>query len=211
MAIVGIVIAAREDAWKLAIVLLFPLVYAGYMSLQRVMIVRNDLVLVPFLAIFAAHGGIALVRLLRPPPLRWLFAATLAGLLCVNAAWLVWSAQSIKTRGARNDVEQLARYLDKHPRQRFRLSRQVAQDLIARESRAWPNVIGSGSAGADAAIFYSSEVEQTNWRLWTANRRNYVWTWFGPYEVNFNYYPSWEGDRRILVMPMRTARRLGNW
>jgi hypothetical protein len=26
-------------------------------------------------------------------------------------------------------------------------------------------------------------------------------TWFGPYEVNFDYYPAWLGSDRIVVMP----------
>ncbi len=57
---------------------------------------------------------------------------------------------------------------------------------------------------ADAALFLASE----GMRPWTANRRRLVDRWFGPHEVNFNYYPTWQGDDRILLMPMDKARRL---
>jgi hypothetical protein len=35
--------------------------------------------------------------------------------------------------------------------------------------------------------------------------------WFGPMEVNFDYYPTWQGDERIVVMPLARARALGLW
>ena len=45
--------------------------------------------------------------------------------------------------------------------------------------------------------------------FWRANRLNYTERWFGPYEVNFDYYPSWEGNDRILVMNRADAVMLG--
>jgi hypothetical protein len=38
-----------------------------------------------------------------------------------------------------------------------------------------------------------------------ANQRNLYTVLFGPYEVNFNYYPSWDGDSRVVAISMKNA------
>ena len=35
--------------------------------------------------------------------------------------------------------------------------------------------------------------------------RPHLFKWFGPYEVNLSYYPSWEGQDRPLLLPMAKA------
>ena len=55
---------------------------------------------------------------------------------------------------------------------------------------------------------FDSIIGPKSWNNWTANRFNYTVRWFGPYEVNFNYYPSWIGNDRIIVMPIESALRL---
>jgi 4-amino-4-deoxy-L-arabinose transferase-like glycosyltransferase len=54
----------RESAKRAAVFLLFPVLYVLLFSVQRVMIVRNDLVVAPFLAILSARGTASLLSLI---------------------------------------------------------------------------------------------------------------------------------------------------
>ena len=53
---IGVVALIREDRNMATVALCFPLLYFLYFSIQRAMVVRNLLVLVPFLAVLAARG-----------------------------------------------------------------------------------------------------------------------------------------------------------
>jgi hypothetical protein len=67
------------------------------------------------------------------------------------------------------------------------------------DSNEFPNVVSDPSL-ADKLVFVFREV---NFPL--ANRPDIYDPVFGPYEVNFDYYPSWNEDGRIVVMPMEAA------
>ena len=56
--------------------------------------------------------------------------------------------------------------------------------------------------------FYAYEGMQ-NANDWPGNQPGLATRIFGPWEVNFNYYPRWAGEDRILVMPLEKARRIG--
>jgi hypothetical protein len=56
-------------------------------------------------------------------------------------------------------------------------------------------------------MFYSTEVAEP---AWIANRpRTYLVVPPGPFEVNWNYDPTWSGPRRLIVTDAATARALG--
>jgi hypothetical protein len=74
--------------------------------------------------------------------------------------------------------------------------------------RRWDEAAGHplGAGQADFVLLYTDEGMG---RLeWPANRREQFTTWFGPQEVNINYYPTWEGDERILLLTVESARSL---
>jgi hypothetical protein len=64
------------------------------------------------------------------------------------------------------------------------------------------------STEADYVMLYASE-GMRHWHDWPANNFWLTATWFGPYEINFNAYPNWWGDDRIIVIPMALAKRIG--
>jgi hypothetical protein len=171
------------------------------------MIVRNLLVLIPFFAIFAGRGFGFLRSGIRGYAARRIISVVVILLVLINAHWLLASGFSIRNKDKANYVAQLAGYLNRNPHTPFLLSQKISQALYAYDGKNRRNVTEDPSAKVKAAVFYASEV--TPWERWSANRFNYTWRWFGPYEVNLNYYPSWAGDDRIVVMPISSALALG--
>lgn len=204
LAPLGAAALLREGRRRAAVFLSFPVLYLAYFSLQKVMIVRNLLVLLPFLAVLAAAGWSEVRRRLPRPSYRVLFTGATALFLLLELGWLARSAASIRAPG--EDVPGLAAYIDARPGTRFLLSRGAAAALSDLDSRRRENVVAAPGSGAELAVLFASEVDGARW---TANRPGYVRTWFGPYEVNFDYYPTWQGRDRLLVMPTDRVVGLG--
>ena len=61
---------------------------------------------------------------------------------------------------------------------------------------------------ADRVLLYAGEGFE-HWQDWPANNPWLTEQWFGPYEVNFNIYPNWWGDDRIIELTEARARKLG--
>lgn len=206
LALIGAFALVKEEKKKAAIFLSFPVSYIVFLSCAKTMIVRNLLILVPFFAVLASRG-FAFLRdgaFSKSRLLRRSFSVLVIAALAVNAVWLAGAAVSVKDRQRTNYTEKLASYLDRHNGTAFFISERVYEKLKYFDTKIRPNLKNDLSA-ADGAIFYSSEVD---WTQWTCNRFDYTWAWFGPYEVNFNYYPLWAGDNRIVVMSAASARKL---
>ncbi|BAP55314.1 hypothetical protein THII_1017 [Thioploca ingrica] len=210
MSIVGTIYLIKERKIISWVALGFPILYILYLSLQiKVMIVRNLVVLIPFFAIFAARGVFVLQnRFFNKNSLfRAGFATFIITLLLINTFWLIQSTASIVNRHKTNYIQQLAEFIEGNQDKRFLVSTQVLNDLSSLHGKI-PSLVTNVPEQAEIAVFYSSEV--SNWNAWTANQFNYTLTWFGPDEVNFNYYPSWAGDRRIVVMSVDKLQNLAS-
>lgn len=199
LAIVGAVALWREHRVAASVVLAFPVAYYVFMGLQQVMFVRNLLVLAPFLAVLSARGAFFVAARLRPW-LRAAWAVIVVAALVANAGWLFHAASTIRDRHTDRPVRELEAYFVSNDFTTFAVSPKMAAQLSAEH----PNVVLAPSDDADKAVFYASE---TGTRLWPAvEPRRY--RWFGPLELNFNYYPG-GGSDRILVLDYREARSLG--
>ena len=206
MSLVGLVVMFKEERRKAILFTIFPILFLIYMSSLKAMIIRNYLLLFPFFAILASRGCIYIFNKVKYHSLpRLLFSLLIALLLLVNASWLVKSTLSIKDRKTTNYIKQLVTFIDKYPAMHFFVSKKIAVGLEHFDNKIRENVILENSKGVKAAIFYASEID--DWRKFLANRHDYTWTWFGPYEINYNYYPTWVPEwgvnDRIVVMPTR--------
>jgi len=94
------------------------------------------------------------------------------------------------------------KYVSGHPTTRFSLSPKVKDEMISVSRRLPENATATLEPNA-RAVFYATEVRDSS--RWDATRFNYADTWFGPYEVNFNYYPTWAGEDRIVILPPTAA------
>ncbi|HJS20336.1 MAG TPA: phospholipid carrier-dependent glycosyltransferase [Anaerolineales bacterium] len=190
------------ENWKAVetwVFLSVPLLYIPYISLQRVMMVRNDLLLFPFLAILSA-GGMIFVwnsKLIQSSSIaRTVVVVGWVSVLLINYSWINYAAESIPASSNTDRPQELQKYLVANSGTTFYLSRE-ARSLI--DSNELPNVV-TDPYDADKLVFVFREVNHP-----LANRPNVYDPVFGPYEVNFDYYPSWNEDGRIVVMPMKSA------
>lgn len=203
--------ALRKVPRTAGLLLVFPVVYVLYFATQRAMVVRNLLVLAPFLAILAAHGA-AWFWSRQPAGGRtasWArtgFATVLVTALLVNARWLWHAASTIRERKTDRFAREALTYVRERPNSTFSLSPRVATHFALLGARSLPNV-GRDPAGAEHIVFYAHEGVQ-RYQDWRANRLRLTERWFGPYEVNFNVYPDWWGDDRIVVMTAARAKAL---
>lgn len=184
--------------WPVILFLLIPVLHVGYLSQQKVLFVRNSLIVLPFVAILAAQG-IAFLWQWRPlsgPAGRAVLGLLVVGLLAVNFTWQYNAAQSIQNRGQVDFSANLAAYIQSHPKVSYYLSPQ-AQELV--KDMSFPNVVTDPQQG-EKFIYFSREANNL-----LANRFSLYETPYGPYEVNLNYYPSWDGDSRLVVIKLQDA------
>ncbi|MEP6637639.1 MAG: hypothetical protein ABJB97_13020, partial [Acidobacteriota bacterium] len=145
------------------------------------------------------------------PELRlanWKHALWLAVLLVAlgcNASWLIASADSIVARHTDRFVRATAEYIRRNANTTFLLSSRVRHDIGA----VMPPLANTTLDPAVAAhlVFYARE-GMRRWHEWPANRRGLTEACFGPREVNFNMYPNWWGDDRIVIISRRRAEQI---
>ena len=218
LAIIGTAGVIARDWRQGAVFAVFPLAYMLYFSTQGTMVVRNLLAVAPFWAIAAARGAGMLGQFLERSRFestaqlpRPAFArAVWVGLLCVtvglNASWLIASAESIVSRHTDRFVREASQYVRTHPDTKFLLSPRIKRDLTVVGPS--PHNVTDDPIEADAFVLYARE-GMLRWHDWPANRRALTQASFGPREVNFDFYPNWWGDDRILVINRARAKELG--
>ena len=217
LVVVGSYALVKESFKSASLFLCFPVLYLLYFCTQRAMVARNLLVVVPFLAILAARGAmfvweklkfkskapaIGIFRFTAP---QFVFAAFVVTVFAINTSWLVYAAETIASRRTDRFVRETAAYISANESHRFLLSPRVQAHLTNIEKTPFANVTNDSSQ-ANRVILYSSE-GQRRWQDWQANNFWLTITWFGPYETNFNVYPNWWGDERIIVMTMEEAKQ----
>jgi 4-amino-4-deoxy-L-arabinose transferase-like glycosyltransferase len=194
--------ALIKDRWKRIetwVFLLVPLLFIPYMSQQRVMMVRNDLLLFPFIAVLCAWGIAAVWNSKFFPSntaARTIFGVAILSALIVNFSWLYTAGDTISPKLTVDWTQKLDDYLSENKDTTFYPSPGVRSAI---DTSGFPNVV-LDPLQADKLLFVFSEV---NFPL--GNRPNVYDPIFGPYEINMDYYPSWMEDDRIMVMPMKDA------
>jgi len=215
LAVIGVSVAIARNWREGAVLLTFPVSYVLYFSTQQAMVVRNLLAVVPFLAVAASQGAGVVgefigrrggaVRLLDASWLRIAWAGLLGAALCVDASWLISSASSIVVRHNDQFVRDAGQYLRTHSATKYFLSPRVRREMAMVEPTL--NNLTADPAQAEVLVLYARE-GMRRWHDWPANRRALTQACFGPREVNFNMYPNWWGDDRIIAISRRRAEQI---
>lgn len=213
LCLIGSFRVGRDLRWAI-VFLSFPAVYIAYFVFtQRVLHVRNLMVLVPFLAVLAGNGwqlvNSFIARKIRRPFVGRLFNLFVLGAFLINAQWIMYSTQTIQSRQSTDYLAQLIDYIKANPDKKFLLSKEAQTKLKERNALSMLSNFTSDIHDApDLAVLYTYEVD---WTRWKCNTPDYFVTWFGPYELNLNYYPTWNGQRnvKILVMLPEKTQSLG--
>jgi 4-amino-4-deoxy-L-arabinose transferase-like glycosyltransferase len=203
--------ALRREPRAAVLLLSFPVTYLLYFVTQKAMVVRNLLVVAPFLAVLAARGAAWVWNRLSATAgrtgIRAAFAAVLVTALLINAWWLWHAASTIRERKTDHYVREAMAYVRERSSTTFYVTPRVRTHFAMLGTESLPNITSEPTHAAHV-VFYAHE-GVAHYQDWRANRLRLTERWFGPYEVNFNIYPNWWGDDRIVVMTAATAKRLG--
>lgn len=202
LAFVGVFAMWRASRFQALVFLCIPVIYLPYMATQRIMIVRNDLLVTPFLAIAAARGTGYLWAKLRFRAFRAALVTTVAAGLLANAIWLYNAAWSIRESSPSGIVKEAARYIADHPSGTIFASTSVRWGLA---NQGLPVVnLARRPDQAKELMFYPDD-----WAaFWSrpSNIPGLAHTWFGPADVNWNYYMNYPGFQRIVVVSAEKAK-----
>ncbi|MCC7385752.1 MAG: phospholipid carrier-dependent glycosyltransferase [Deltaproteobacteria bacterium] len=215
-AAVGAVLLLMRERAMAVLLVGVPVLYVSYFSQTRVMIVRNLLILFPFLAVLAAYGlaesarAIATLAERRLPPavVRAVLAVTLTSPLLFGAAYLQRAQATIQQRRQVDPIAALAGYLDQHPEERFGLSPDARRRLHAYDEKVRPNVVDEPSPETMVAVF-PREISNWMWRLPANDLGSYRLLPTGPLDVSWDYYPSWMDANRLIFMRAAIAKNMG--
>lgn len=194
-ALFGIVQAFRKEAKLIILFLSFPVIYLLYMSMQQVLFVRNILLWLPLLAIFAAYGIIEITQRFPQRLVKIGLGIALIGITIVNTNWLNWTAITITQRGTSAYLEQTVDYVESHPQETFAASQQVWDELQETELAIPANLSLNSWDTSDLGLIYIEEAQPN-----LPTNIPYLVRWFGAYQVNLNYYSSWKLNEHILLM-----------
>jgi hypothetical protein len=199
LSVVGSVAWFRKDRRTALVFLCFPVLYTPFFCWKyAVLIVRNVLLVTPFLAIWFARGVASLAERAR---VQWARRGAIGGataLLAFNGAWLFIAAESIHGRSPSRSAREALTYVESHPAERFRVSSQVAA-LAGR-----PLPANCGSAGTHVVFFARGEGPPDVG--WPVNDPFLTEAVFGPKEVDLNWYSTWAGDDHVVIMTLARAR-----
>lgn len=201
-AVTGIIALWQEEKRLTFLISVFPVVYILYMSMQRAMLIRNLLILVPFIAVWAGLGIEWLWRLSKQSAFRIVWIGLLVLMLSINAVWLVYTAQTIAYRYTDSYLVDLRFQVGQHPDIVYWASSQVIDDI----KPDVPANITTDLTEADEILVYLSEIQELDPMPANIPR---LFTWqFGSWETNIEYY-TWHGDDKIVLMPNSTLQSIG--
>jgi 4-amino-4-deoxy-L-arabinose transferase-like glycosyltransferase len=202
-AVVGAVFWVRSDRRVGAVLLCFPIAFLLlFCAKYRVMIVRNYLLVAPFLAVFAARGLSELGRLLPGRWLRWSLAGAVAVVFVAGGVWLVSAAESIRHADQKEEVRSALAYVGKHPSVRFKLSPQVTSLAKQQHLPLPPNA--RAQTDIEQVVFFP-RAEAVDIYHWKTNDPWLTKAVLGPRDVNFNWYSGWQGPDRVVIMTKAKA------
>ncbi|MDH5506896.1 MAG: glycosyltransferase family 39 protein [Anaerolineae bacterium] len=205
--LVGLYSLYTESRSLLAVFLTFPVVYLLYFSTQKVLFVRNLLSVTPFLAILAARGIAYSIERIKPRTVKFAFGGLISALLVVNAAWLYYAAGTIQDSGTDRFVREFTSYAEENAELTFLVSEKLANDIAKVAGEIPGNVTTDNSQDIDMVAAYYSEATIVPGH-WDANRPDIGPDWFGPFDVNMDYYAHWLGNDRILYMSFEKAKQI---
>ena len=188
--------------WRLAVVVLSaPAVYMTYLSIQRVMTVQNYTVLIPIVAVLAAHGAVSVVEHVRWRAARGAVWAVVAAAIVVSLGWQVHAANTVRMRSDIDHGANVRRYLKRHKGDSFFLTEEVCGLLSEKTNRTPMSNLVDDPSAADFVLVSSAEVPwRRRWQEWETNKRGLYELVSGSLEVDFNYYSCWAGDSKIVAV-----------
>jgi hypothetical protein len=207
--ILGGVFFVRDDRRLAAVIMLCPFLFITAFCIKyRVAVVRNTLYLTPILGLLLARGVAEIGRRVKPLWARRALAGALAAAMLAQAIWLIGAAEGIRHVSMQSQVQSVLEYIARHPKDKYRVSSQI--HAIAVTSKVTIPANATILRGSDAKhVVFFARGEGPSPFVWKVNDRWLTEATFGPREMNFNWYSTWSGHDRIVVMAIDKARSFG--
>ncbi|MBV8135013.1 MAG: glycosyltransferase family 39 protein [Deltaproteobacteria bacterium] len=206
LSLVGAVAILREEMRVAPLLIALPVIYVLYFSSQRVMIVRNLLIVMPFLAVLAGRGAAAVASLGRPA--KYAVFAVLTIVITANNVMLYKFSTTVESRSTIDKRADIIGYLRANLGTPVYLSPAVRATLGKTNLPEGSNLRRRIEDGAK--VVYSTNEVWASYRrgdtMNAVNRRGLYTRVSGPIEVNWDYYPNWSGDIRIMAVSAEVAR-----
>lgn len=211
-AVVGLWPVIRENGRGAFLLLFFPVIYALYFSRQATMVVRNYLILVPFLVFFAGRGVVWLQQRLPATQARVALAVLVAGLIALNLVDQINASASVAHRGdTARFAQELAEYVKQRPDRVLLVSDRVK--TVLQGQRLWPapnlHLLSEGADRPfDEFISYYTETVMPQHLEWPTNQPRQFAAVIGPREVNLDYYTGWQANDHVISLSSARVREL---
>lgn len=192
----GVVATWRESKLLAAVLLVVPLVFVPYLSLQKVMFVRNLLLVLPIGALFAARGVGRAWELLPSLPLRATLAAAVGAVFATNLGFAYYAADTIVKDDPEWLAGQLQGYLESHDDRVVQLSPNVRTLLLQYGLDVPEHVRRFPSDDTEAVMLFPREVRTLGY--WPSNDPGLKDT-IGPLSTNYDYYATWWTEHVIVI------------
>ncbi|GEM_PF-2331162 len=198
----------RREALLMLVFLVF---FVGFLSSHVIMIARNLMPVIPFLAIFAARG-ISSCRALLPPAWRALFSCLVAA--AITATLVIEAHDAVGIRRFARDYDYPVRsareYLIEDRAHRYYVHPNIRARLL--EQGGFPANVVDDPAGADFVLAFAPYLPND-----IENSPFVIKEWFGTREINLRYYSIWqqkvwgmERDKpNPIILSPEDARRYG--
>lgn len=193
----GTVHALLKKEWNIFGLFAVMFAYVAYVSLFKVMIVRNLLYVLPYFVVLAAYGLCALHECVRNKKLILTANVLLSCLLAFSIYSVAAASWSIYRKDSIDMKKELAGYLDGKQKKEYVFSKGIRQLLAPADQPA-----DVTNVSAKYLMFLKSEVKQQDFPQIAFDRYKII---AGPQDVNFNYYPDWSGTDRIVILNLKDA------
>ncbi|MEO6710362.1 MAG: phospholipid carrier-dependent glycosyltransferase [Planctomycetota bacterium] len=204
LGILGGVHLARRERTLAALLFAVPALYVAYFCYQRLMLVRNFEVLLPFLAIAVGLGAHALVEIRMPKLLRAGAFLAVALALGWNALFLLRADISVARRGAFDSPARIEQFLRASSEPLFVAPRALASLPASATASLAAKIVTDPHAAKSALVLPGDLTDLLSQPGFELDNLRANWPQLyrplpaGPWDVNYSYYPTWRGDSRPL-------------
>lgn len=199
LCLAGVAQALLKKEWNIFGLFLVMAIYTAYVSLFKVMLVRNLLYALPYFVVLAAYGLFALHERFKNKNGILVVDAVLLCLVAFSLHAIVTASWSIYRKDSIDMKKDLALFLGENGGKKYVFSKEVRPLL--------PSGYEPAHSKDDSAIFLmflNSEVKDVHFPEIAFNRYKTI---AGPQDVNYNYYPNWSGADRIVILKLKNANR----
>jgi hypothetical protein len=189
---VGFSAMLRNKKYSLVVITATVLLFIIYLSTQKVMFVRNLMICWPLLCLLIGYGIYSINRF-SPGNRRNIFAFIIVATF--GLGFNLKTDMGILRSDENTPVVQFKNYLAKHPDKKIWLSPVVKSKTDTTKFNNFQPIPDKGDI--DFYALYLWEIPQ--WRL-PANQPGWIYKNFGTGEVNIEYYPTYPGNQRIILV-----------